>query len=139
MSGSPLLTFRAWDDDDKVWLLGYEPSKANGFSLFGENILFGEWGSIINKFLLRDVKSPYALKVTQSTGAVDSNGIQIYGGDIVTWMLKGSITPGEVFWKEGGWWIRDHRGGNTVRLWKASSLTVIGNIFDSKELLAQGQ
>ncbi len=32
------IKFRAWDNKDKKWLLGYEYPNLGGFSMFGENI-----------------------------------------------------------------------------------------------------
>lgn len=73
--------------------------------------------------------------VGQFTGIRDLTGADIFEDDVITWMLSGSIAPGEVYWKRAGFWIRDARKGNTTKLQNASSITVIGNRFEHPHLL----
>ena len=129
------LKFRAWDNEKKVWLLGYEYPNLGGFSLFGETVLFGEWGAVVNEFLFhRD--NPEDLVVDLFTGRKDKNGKDIYANDIVVRYAKND--RGILY-----------RKNNTVRLveWRStfnetgfnignsSCLEVIGNIHENPGLL----
>ena len=73
-------TYRAWDDRNKKWLLGYE--EAGGFSLFGECVLFGEWARVLDVFTFEKEGLRFSdLIVTLWTGRKDVSGKLIYQGD----------------------------------------------------------
>lgn len=124
--------FRAWDDHNKQWLMGYELPRLRGFSLIGECVLFGEWGKVFDEFIFeRNGKTFADLKIMQFTGAVDKAGECIYEGDIVD---DGNGSVGEVVWlQDSCQFLVDFGEGidlQEIGKW----CTVVGNIFDNPEL-----
>ncbi len=99
------LKFRAWDNKEKKWLLGYEYEKIGGFSLFGECIMAGEWSSILSLFLFeRNGYKSEDLIVNVFSGILDKNKKEIYDDDILS---DGRIKL-RVCRVEGGFVIRAH-------------------------------
>lgn len=73
--------FRAWNNKDKQWLLGYKI--VGGFSLTGETILTGDWSHTFAKFIFEtDNYKQEDLIITQSTGQITKDNKEIYVGDI---------------------------------------------------------
>jgi len=135
--------FRAWDNKSKEWLLGYEG--CGGFSMFGECMLFEEWSSIINRFIVQQTdRKPDDLILTQYSNKNDNNGKEIYAGDIMRNRYKdkyeekgfGTITL-EIVFKDGSFgWI----GENTKDFYSFAhdslvDYEVIGNVFQNQKLL----
>jgi hypothetical protein len=130
------IKFRAWDNKEKQWLLGYELKNLGGFSLVGETVLLGEWSHVIDPFLFsRNGYKFDDLKIMQYTGLEDKNGKEIYERDILApcgiWIEK----PTAVTFENGAFGLDGnsfHYGFEELN-WK--DLEVIGNIYENPELL----
>lgn len=122
------IKFRAWDTKEKKWLYGYDYPELGGFSLKGECILLGEFGSDmpLERFL-NDVE------IMQFTGLKDRDGKEIYEGDIVhqSGYMKG-FNHQVVFYDSRFCLVYD--GIHTDHIF-TPNVEVIGNIYENKELL----
>jgi uncharacterized phage protein (TIGR01671 family) len=130
------IKFRAWNDKDKKWLLGYEYPNLGGFSMFGEIMAFGEYLRMLNSFSLEDWKF---IKLMQYTGENDKNNKEIYEGDVLK-SASGRDTY-TVMWEHSGWIRKPINGGwRTSSLWVGSCRqTIIGNIYENPKLLNSEQ
>lgn len=136
--------FRAWDNHNKKWLMGYEYPNLGGFSLTGESVLFGEWGDCFDEFVFeKNGKKADDLIITQFTGLVDRNNKQLYDGDIVKFRANYTSKPcgymkGILRMTEFELQIEAENG----QFYSANNETdefpyadeLIGNIFDNPEL-----
>jgi uncharacterized phage protein (TIGR01671 family) len=144
------IKFRAWDNHNKKWLLGYEYPNLGGFSLFGGCVLMGEWENVATSFLFgKNGLAPEDLKIMQYTGLKDKNGKEIYEGDI--YRYNSSATNYQVMFVGGafcggisedscapiGWRGSDDRedGDLYEDYYYKKHLEVIGNIYENPELL----
>jgi uncharacterized phage protein (TIGR01671 family) len=135
--------FRAWDDKENKWLLGYDYPNLGGVNLLGECILYGEWEKETNEFIFeKNNKSLSDLKIMQFTGLHDVNGKEIYEGDII----KGKTFSSNentfiVSFNNGYGCYQIQTFGNKKFSIPIKSfykdLEVIGNIHDNPELLNQ--
>lgn len=138
------IKFRAWDDKNKKWLLGYEYKNIGGFSLTGECVLFGEWGGVFDTFLFnKDGKNWNDLKIMEFTGQKDKNEIDIYEGDIVN---DDELGNGIVIFQSGCFFMMYDADTNMEflglktdkfgRLQEKRIVEILGNIYENPELLS---
>jgi uncharacterized phage protein (TIGR01671 family) len=135
------LKFRAYDNINKEWLLGYK--ECGGFSISGLLILMGEWQAILYKILKCEFgEDGKELFVQQYTGSQDKNGVEIYEGDILAADHdggEGEANIGVVFYAAGTFMIDgdgpfyDHVYGHSPDI--LGNHSVIGNKFENPELL----
>lgn len=146
------IKFRAWDSQNKEWLLGYEYENLGGFSMFGEIMLMDEWNAAVHAHHNGDVY----INLMQYTGLKDKNGIDIYEHDIVKILYTDwpsqldshpelsheeyldSLTHKEiVVWHQYGFWLVKKIGGypQSIHPGQHGYIEVIGNIYQNPELL----
>lgn len=124
--------FRVWSKKNKEWLL-------NGFSLFGEAVLFGEWNKIVDKCL--DSEYLDSLCVMQSTGLKDKNEKLIYEGDVIEYTRWKDECLAKIQWEEGCFILKLHGSihglneGDVLLDGDVMNYPVIGNIYENPELL----
>lgn len=134
------LKFRAWDNHEKKWLMGYEYTNLGGFSMFGECMLMGEWSSVVNRFILQQHdRKPEDLIVMQFTGMLDKNGKEIYEGDV---LQMDKYNQGVITFRSGAFLYNEEPIGFGVDGWdtfisevKEPYGVVIGNIYEHGDLL----
>lgn len=149
--------FRAWDNKNKCWLMGYEYPNLGGFSLFGEAILFGEWGKTFDKFLFeRDGLTWDDLIVMQSTGLLDKDGTEAYEGDVCEHIrLDGTKLLFKIFRVAGGFAVNTHQDDFSkpaesiafydglsdmqTASWFTGNCKIIGNIHEAQKNLLPGR
>jgi uncharacterized phage protein (TIGR01671 family) len=73
--------------------------------------------------------------VQQWTGLNDYENNNIYEGDIVRYELDGTVYTQTVGWGNNGWEMIDTRLYSTPLITNLPNFEVIGNIFESRELL----
>ena len=73
--------------------------------------------------------------VQQWTGLNDYENNNIYEGDIVRYELDGTVYTQTVGWGNNGWEMIDTRLYSTPLITNLPNFEVVGNIFESRELL----
>ena len=135
------IKFRAWDDLNKKWMLGYEYPNLGGFSMMGEVMAFGEYKAMLDSFSLENW---HIIKLMQFTGLQDKNKKDIYEGDVVKRTIVKfdfELPDGEtcfvseeisvIIYRNHGFWVESESFGYEGEgLWKWDEMEVIGNIYE---------
>jgi uncharacterized phage protein (TIGR01671 family) len=126
-----VIKFRAWDKRDNQWFMGGSAFDLNYSGSYGDFFFDND-----HPANMREAD----LVWTQFTGLLDCNGKEIYEGDIVQskthqgQMIKKSVVicHGPTDWEWAGY-------GHIYRAlcWPHEPVEVIGNIFETPELLNQ--
>ena len=130
------IKFRVWHKPTKqfvkqdIFYLDEEPSSIGQLSV-------GLDGTLIQAGMYDDysaVSDPEDYAIQQYTGLKDSNGVEIYEGDLLlSAFCRDEENPVEVSWgdKNNGWNV-NHRNGQEGPLLKIhqQSYEVVGNIFE---------
>lgn len=128
--------YRAWDDLNKKWLLGYELPELGGFSMMGEVMLFGEYQGMLNSFQLKDWDY---IKIMQFTGIVDKNKKDVYEDDIVKYQhsIDSKEYIGQVVYNRefASFWLKTGNDSGFALLGQQKIIEVIGNLYETPELL----
>jgi len=131
------LKFRAWDNIEKKWLLGYK--ECGGFSIIGECMMTGEWSRVLSKMLKGEFgEEGEGLIIQQFTGIFDIHDVEICEGDILKyermfttlkddlWTIKQKIVNYNKY--DGKWNVFSSIHGE-------QKFEIIGNIFENPELI----
>lgn len=123
--------FRIWDTETKTFLqelapyYWHVPRSLGNFDeeIFGEANLH-DFSSILNN---------RGFEIQQWTGLIDSQGMEIYEGDILEFLGPEDFSAhyGKVFFEDGMFKATKHGTLFSWRKW----ITVVGNIFQNPELL----
>jgi len=138
------IKFRAWDDKNKEWLLGYNYPNLGGFSMFGECVLMEQWSGVATSFMFeKDGKKLSDLKLMQFTGLKDKNNKESYYGDIIEFQN----TEGHRFVKKlffcnktqstmvgENWTYNDLCNSGFIQP-SVLEFEIIGNIYENPDLL----
>ena len=128
------IKFRVWHKNEKRWLDPWAEEDpmlslkdcGEGCEVFLYERDSGDWSN--KNCLMKDIV------IQQYTGLKDSNGVEIYEGDLLlSAFCRDEENPVEVSWgdKNNGWNV-NHRNGQEGPLLKIhqQSYEVVGNIFE---------
>jgi uncharacterized phage protein (TIGR01671 family) len=127
------IKFRAWDKEEEC----FGDTKGLVMNLNGELVTEGEWAGEIVTFPTH----PYIFE--QFTGLKDTNGVEIYEGDIVKDVITGLIFS--ITWNDDraryeytGHYSKNQHSWN-LDCDRAMEFEVIGNTHENTELFEKGQ
>ena len=124
--------FRAWDTHEDVMNRVDYIDFANGVvGLSNEDV--------------KDYEQPiHRVKLMQSTGLRDKNGVEIYEGDVINaendmWSeyQTDPIVEGGVVFESGAFVVSDKYSGEKFTFWVLEKIKVIGNVHENPELLEE--
>jgi uncharacterized phage protein (TIGR01671 family) len=125
------IKFRVYNQKTKKWIHGpHSEACLDGVNLFGENIMFG---NLLNGVSIKDLNRIVAL---QFTGLKDSEGKEIYEGDIIDCGGDSGEYCSVVF--DNGCFMTKDPDDPECLIWLYDyneQCRVVGNIFDNPELI----
>ena len=114
------LKFRVWDKLEKEWTSFHLQICSSGAK--------GSFEFSGSQYQRKN------LVIQQYTGLQDSNGKDIYEGDIVRYIIGNRVYVEQVAWENFGWVFLSFDGGSSSPIVSLPSLEVIGNITENPEL-----
>jgi len=120
------IKFRAWDIDSSEMLYTDKDNNRNDFFFSFSEGYFELYLSVEN-----DYPDNRNIKLMQSSGIKDIDGISIYEGDLI----KGYGNDAhEVIFADGAYYLK--KNNSSIRLSRTcGALKIIGNIYENPELL----
>lgn len=112
--------------------------KREHFNTSGIHVGTTEWGKLERGYFaspssMSDADETKAID-RQYTGLKDKNGVEIYEGDIVRW-VDGDGTVSRIEWSEGDACFMEEPVANGFDSIRCEGFVIIGNIYESPELL----